>query len=169
MTPFPTQAPLRLAPELVIEPVRCRIVRPDLPPTRASAPSVEDDPSGPKARRSGAEVETDLASLQSQTRLKRLSGPRREALEHRAATLLQERLVRARRDSLAGDRLPDRKLAPALPAAAAMPYVPRTDNLLSMILRRDFDVFLCHNSADKHCRDRSHRWRRAGHSLASPP
>src|SRR5271157_866531 len=70
--------------------------------------------------RSGAEVETDLAPLQSQTRLKRLTGLRLEALEHRAATLFQELLVRARRDSLAGDGLPDRKLAATLPAAAAI-------------------------------------------------
>src|SRR5271157_2959633 len=70
--------------------------------------------------RSGAEVETNLAPLQSQTRLKRLTGLRQEALEHRAATLFQERLGRARRDSLAGDGLPDRKLAATLPAAAAV-------------------------------------------------
>src|SRR5271157_4551852 len=70
--------------------------------------------------RSGAEVETDLAPLQSQTRLKKLTGLRHEALEHRAATLFQERLGRARCDSLAGDGLPDRKPAATLPAAAAV-------------------------------------------------
>ena len=53
-------------------------------------------------------------------RLKRLTRPRHEAFEHRAATLSQERLGRARRDSLAGDGLPDRKLAATLPAAAAV-------------------------------------------------
>jgi hypothetical protein len=51
--------------------------------------------------RSRAELETDLTALQSQTRLKRLTRLRREALEHLAATLLQERLGRARRDSFA--------------------------------------------------------------------
>src|SRR5271157_5231411 len=70
--------------------------------------------------RSGAEVETDLAPLQVQTRLKNLTGLRHEAFEHRAATLFQERLGCARRDSLAGDGLPDRKLAATLPAAAAV-------------------------------------------------
>ena len=62
----------------------------------------------------------DLAPLQSQTRLKRLTGLRHEALELRAATLFQEHLGRARRDSLAGDGFPDRKLAATLPAAAAL-------------------------------------------------
>src|SRR5271157_836938 len=70
--------------------------------------------------RSRAEVETDLVPLQSQTSFEPLAGFRHEALEHRAATLFQECLGRARCDSLAGDGLPDRKLAPTLPAAAAV-------------------------------------------------
>src|SRR5271157_3823231 len=70
--------------------------------------------------RSGAKVAMDLAPFQSQMRLKQLTGLRSETLEHRAATLFQECLGRTRRDSLACDGLPDRKLAPTLPAAAAV-------------------------------------------------
>jgi hypothetical protein len=80
------------------------------------------DVSNPRRMRSGAEVETNLTALQSQTRLKRLTRLRREAREHLPATLLQKRLGRARRDSLAGDGLPDRELAAALPAAAAVAF-----------------------------------------------
>src|SRR5271157_2179871 len=70
--------------------------------------------------RSGAKVAMDLAPFQSQMRLKQLTGLRSETLEHRAATLFQECLGRTRRDSLACDGLPDRKLAPTLSAAAAV-------------------------------------------------
>src|SRR5271165_6379585 len=70
--------------------------------------------------RSRAEVETDLVPLQSQTSFEPLAGFRHEAPEHRAAALFQERLGRACCDLLAGDGLPDRKLAPTLPAAAAV-------------------------------------------------
>jgi hypothetical protein len=72
--------------------------------------------------RSGAELESNLAPFQSQARLKPLTGLRREALQHLAATLFQERLGRARRNSLAGNSLPDRELAPTLPAAAAVAF-----------------------------------------------
>ena len=72
----------------------------------------------------GCDHEPKSKRTSSPSSLKRsfepLAGFRHEALEHRAATLFQERLGRACCDLLAGDGLPDRKLAPTLPAAAAV-------------------------------------------------
>src|SRR5262249_60263472 len=69
---------------------------------------------------SGPEVEADLALFQLQTGVEGPPGLRLEALEHRAHAPPEQRLRRAGADPLAGDRLPDGKLAPAPPAAAAV-------------------------------------------------
>src|SRR5262245_28034632 len=69
---------------------------------------------------SGPEVEADLALFQLQTGVEGPSRLRLEALEHRAHAPTEQRLRRAWADPLAGDRLPDGKLAPAPPAAAAV-------------------------------------------------
>ena len=77
----------RFARKIGIALVRGRIARPAIPPMRAIGSAGGRRSSGLEAMRSGVKVETDLAPLQSQTRLERLPGLRLEALEHRAATL----------------------------------------------------------------------------------
>src|SRR5437660_290465 len=103
--------------------------------------------------RSRAELETDLTVLQPQTRLKRLTRLRREALQHLAATLFQERLGRARRNSLAGDGLPDCELAPALPATA------------SVALRLIQDFRAAERTSAQRDRGEARRWSSWGPSL----
>jgi hypothetical protein len=72
--------------------------------------------------RSGAEIEADLARLQLQSCLERLSCFRLKALEHGGPALSQECLGGADADAIAGDRFPDREFASLAPAATAVGF-----------------------------------------------